>query len=137
MKALMTGAGGQLGTALRTLAPLEAVRQWRPEVISVAAYTYVDEAEMEQLAFEVHAEAPRGLAKAAAAVNARLIHASTDFVFAGDRRIPYDVHAETQPRSVYGRSKLAGEHTVLPALGFRPPHWRENLRVMLDEVADA
>lgn len=140
MKVLLTGANGQLGSALRDLAPpdvemvaldrvqldvrdfqqvTEATRRCRPEVvINAAAYTMVDKAETEGLlAFAVNAEAPRLLAEAAAQVNARLIHPSTDFVFAGNRPIPADVDAETQPRSAYGRSKLAGERAVIDVLG--------------------
>ena len=140
MKVLLTGANGQLGSALRNLAPPDVdmvaldrcqldVRdprqvndttdRWRPEVvINAAAYTSVDKAETEHsLAFAVNTEAPRLLAEAAAKVNARLIHPSTDFVFAGDRAIPCDVDAETQPLSAYGWSKLEGERAVAGVLG--------------------
>lgn len=140
MRVLLTGSSGQLGTALRRLAPPdfeivafdraqldvrnashvgELVRQFQPDVlINAAAYTSVDRAESEEtLAFEVNADAPRLLAEAVVTVDARLIHVSTDFVFAGDRPVPYGPDAETKPLSEYGRSKLAGEHAVARTLG--------------------
>ena len=140
MKVLLTGANGQLGSALRRLVPpevklvaldrshldlrdsarvKEAVCQLKPNiVINAAAYTSVDMAETEQrLAFEINAMSTRAMAEAAATINARLVFASTDFVFPGDRPVPYDVNSETQPLSAYGRSKLAGEHAVIDVLG--------------------
>lgn len=84
-------------------------------VINAAAYTAVDAAETdEDTAYAVNATGPALLAQACAAAGARLIHLSTDYVFAGDRvdGPPYDVDDQTGPRSAYGRTKLAGEQAV-------------------------
>ncbi len=84
-------------------------------VVNAAAYTAVDAAEIdEQAAYSVNATGPALLAQACAVAQARLIHLSSDYVFAGDRvdGPPYDVDDETGPRSAYGRSKLAGEQAV-------------------------
>ena len=140
MKVLVTGGSGQLGTALRRLAPAgvdvvtadvqeldiadaaqvgREMRRIGPAlVINAAAYTQVDKAESDrEAAFRVNGLAPRLLAEAAAAQKAHLIHVSTDFVFSGDRPVPYEPDAATGPLSVYGESKLAGEQAVLAALG--------------------
>ncbi len=84
-------------------------------VVNTAAYTAVDEAETDQeQAYAVNAVAPALLAQACAAAGARLIHLSTDYVFAGDRAAgpPYEVDEATEPTSAYGRTKLAGERAV-------------------------
>ena len=132
---LILGAQGQLGQALiHQLEPmmptvalgraaldltqgdriLPLVSQYQPTVIvNAAAYTAVDRAETESdLAHQVNATAPGLLAEAAAAVGARLIHLSTDYVFDGHRSRPWPEDAPTAPLSVYGRSKLAGEVAV-------------------------
>jgi dTDP-4-dehydrorhamnose reductase len=78
-------------------------------VINAAAYTRVDDAE----AHESEANQVNGHALGALAIecglNARLIHLSTDYVFAGDATAPYDEDAATAPKSAYGRSKAMGE----------------------------
>jgi dTDP-4-dehydrorhamnose reductase len=77
----------------------------------------VDAAESEpERAHEVNAVAPGHVARACAAAGAGLVHVSTDYVFGGDRREPYEIDDGTGPISVYGRTKLAGEHAVLEAL---------------------
>lgn len=142
LRALVVGAGGQLGTDLvNVLGPSArglrhadldvtdgpavktAVGDWaldvrdRPGplvVFNAAAWTDVDGAEKdEEGAYAVNAAAPAHLAMAAEAVGARLVHVSTDYVFAGDATEPYDVTSPTAPRSAYGRTKLAGEQAVL------------------------
>jgi dTDP-4-dehydrorhamnose reductase len=145
---LVTGAGGQLGTAvLRTVrgqrdafarglqrsdldvtdpfAMRDVVAEWariirsdspahRLVVVNCAAYTAVDNAETdEDAANAVNAAAPAVLAGACAAAKVRLIHVSTDYVFAGDATAPYEVDDPTGPRTAYGRTKLAGEEAVL------------------------
>lgn len=87
----------------------------RVVVINAAAYTAVDRAEQdEQAAYAVNATAPALLAQACAEHDAKLVHVSTDYVFAGDRvgGPPYDVDDEPAPKGAYGRTKLAGEQAV-------------------------
>jgi len=88
----------------------------KPDVIiNCAAYTAVDGCESElDLSWKVNAEGPKHLAKAAARLNSRLIHVSTDYVFDGNRKppAPYLESDNTNPLSQYGRSKLAGEEAV-------------------------
>jgi dTDP-4-dehydrorhamnose reductase len=99
----------------------ESVRRHAPDlVINAAAYTRVDDAESNaELAARGNEIGPARLAEAAQKAGARLIHVSTDFVFAGDRPVPYRPDDEPAPRSVYGSTKLAGERAVLQALGPR------------------
>jgi dTDP-4-dehydrorhamnose reductase len=138
---LVTGAAGQLGTRavdlLRTLdvevtaprraelditdadAVREAVSTVRPDVVlNAAAYTAVDAAEDDENTAD--AVNHRGAANLAAALaearTGRLIHVSTDYVFAGDATEPYDVDAPVAPTGAYGRTKLAGERAVLSTL---------------------
>jgi dTDP-4-dehydrorhamnose reductase len=86
-------------------------------VINCAAYTKVDAAEEEpERAHAVNAVGPEYLAQACARAGADLIHISTDYVFSGAQRHPYEIDDETGPLSVYGRTKLAGELMVLAAM---------------------
>jgi dTDP-4-dehydrorhamnose reductase len=91
-------------------------------VVNAAAYTAVDVAESdEEAAYRVNATGPAVLANALAGSDAKLIHVSTDYVFAGDAEQPYEVDAAPAPRSAYGRTKLAGEQAVrelLPERGY-------------------
>ena len=137
MKILITGAGGQLGQDCRQrlesthevlaltssrldITDPEQVRQaiqaFRPRVVlNCAAYTAVDRCEEEQAVCRaVNATGPLLLARACRDSKARLIHISTDYVFAGDRPVPepYREDDPTGPLSAYGRSKLAGEEAV-------------------------
>jgi dTDP-4-dehydrorhamnose reductase len=136
---LITGAGGQLGSDLRRVldeagvpeqqvlpvghaelditssAALAAVfSEFAPDVvINAAGYTAVDEAETHQSeAFAVNATGAALLAAAAARCGSRLLHVSTDYVFSGEASEPYPENAEPDPRSAYGRTKLAGELAV-------------------------
>jgi dTDP-4-dehydrorhamnose reductase len=138
-KALITGAGGQVGRMLLETKPEdvqvialahadldiaqpEAVRECigrhRPAlIINAAAYTAVDKAESEpDAARRINAEGPAHLAAAAREHGARLLHISTDFVFDGMTSTPYAPEAATNPLSVYGRTKRDGELAVLEAL---------------------
>jgi dTDP-4-dehydrorhamnose reductase len=82
-------------------------------IINPAAYTAVDKAESEpDLAFAINATAPRILAEEAAKLQAKLIHFSTDSVYDGKKTTPYIESDETNPLSVYGKTKLAGEAAI-------------------------
>lgn len=90
---------------------------FRPEVVfNCAAFTKVDACEEEsERAFEVNGRAVGHVARAADGVGAALLHVSTDYVFPGDASEPYAENDATDPRSVYGRSKLEGEENALEA----------------------
>jgi dTDP-4-dehydrorhamnose reductase len=82
-------------------------------VVNTAAYTRVDDAQSHsELAFAINAQGAGNIARAAHTANARLIHVSTDYVFEGNASIPYAENAPTNPLSVYGASKLAGDEAV-------------------------
>ena len=139
MKWLITGAGGMVGSDLRNAlaargedflpltrsdlditdsrAVTAAVAEARPSiVVNCAGYTRVDDAESnERLANAINGSSVELLAEAANAVEALLVHISTDFVFDGRSRIPYDINDRTAPLSVYGRSKLLGEQAATHA----------------------
>jgi dTDP-4-dehydrorhamnose reductase len=129
---LVVGAGGQLGEAMvdglgaghevitRTRADLDvtdaaAVRQqiaaMCPDaIVNCSAYTNVDGAEDDpRAALAVNAWAPRAMARAAAEVDATLVHFSSDFVFDGETSRPYTEDDTPNPRGVYAMSKLLGE----------------------------
>ncbi|WP_335943714.1 dTDP-4-dehydrorhamnose reductase [Pseudomonas sp. G166] len=91
----------------------------RPDlIINAAAHTAVDQAESEpQLAFAINASAPGVLAQVALELGIPLIHYSTDYVFDGRKPAPYTEDDTTNPLSVYGRSKLAGEDAIRQAGG--------------------
>ncbi len=135
MKALIVGAGGQLGHALVATAPegveiitcdqdtvditdparvAAFVAEVAPDVIfNAAAYTAVDKAESDvSTAQAVNADAVGYLAAAAKATGARLVHVSTDFVFDGSATTPYAPEAPASPLGVYGRTKRAGEEAA-------------------------
>ena len=139
MKVLVTGVNGQVGGSLVSTVPPSitllttshedldiadgaAVRAYiqkhGPEaIINAAAHTAVDRAESEpELARRVNEDGPRHLAIAARDTGARVIHVSTDFVFDGAASSPYRPDARTNPLSVYGKTKLAGEQAVLESL---------------------
>jgi dTDP-4-dehydrorhamnose reductase len=138
---LITGANGQLGSALaralasrgeRFAAPSHAELDVRDAaaidrafarhapriVVNCAALTKVDTCEREpQLAESANADAPARLAAACASAGAKLVQLSTDYVFAGDASRPIREDDAPAPRSVYGRTKLAGERAALGAKG--------------------
>lgn len=134
MRVLITGVNGQLGHELigrlrgHDLVPADLptfdllkpeaerfITDAHPElVIHAAAYTDVDGAEREPaLAMAVNAEGTERVARATAAVGARLIVISTDYVFDGRKRTPYDELDVSNPLGSYGRSKWKGERAAL------------------------
>jgi dTDP-4-dehydrorhamnose reductase len=86
-----------------------------PEVVvNATGYTNVDGAETDrEAAFGLNDQAVRYLAEAAASVNARFVHVSTEMVFDGEQEQGYDEAAEPKPVNVYGESKAAGEKHVM------------------------
>ena len=135
---LLFGAGGRLGAALardyaaawdvQSLGRYDAnlsdpavvaglVLASEPSVvINSAAMTNVDVCEAERdSARIVNADAPGALARACTDTGARLIHISTDYVFSGEAREPYDEDVAPDPVSWYGQTKLEGEEQVLAA----------------------
>lgn len=131
---LVTGANGQMGNELQVLAPnfsdynflfvtkeelniadASILEKYFSEhsidfCINCAAYTAVDKAESEaENAFLINATAVANLASVCEKNNAQLIHISTDYVFDGTAIEPYTETGNTNPASVYGKSKLQGE----------------------------
>jgi dTDP-4-dehydrorhamnose reductase len=134
----VTGADGQLGKELQDLAdrfhdfdfiflskldlPVEDpgaidtfFAKYKPRwLINCAAFTAVDKAEEEhELAFSVNATAVGYLSTACKIHKTKLVHISTDYVFNGKAIEPYHEDSATDPVSVYGKSKLAGEQLAL------------------------
>lgn len=134
MKILITGGYGQLGSELKKIEmnfpeynfnftdidSLDITNESEVElyfakntpdfVVNCAAYTAVDKAENEnKIAEKVNAIAPKILAKNANKVGAKVIHVSTDYVFAGDANQPYSEDDPVNPQGVYGKTKLQGE----------------------------
>lgn len=82
-------------------------------VINCAAYTNVNKCETErELAFKANAIGPRNLAIAAEKAGAKLVHVSTDYVFAGNGTVPYVEWDICAPQSAYGKTKYLGEEYV-------------------------
>lgn len=129
---LIVGAAGQLGEVAAATFPalwptvtwtrsdldltdglrvMRAIADLRPAaIVNCAAYNAVDDAEEQVvMALESNAFTVRSLARAARAVEATLVHYSTDFVFDGDANAPYGEDDRPNPRSIYAASKLLGE----------------------------
>jgi dTDP-4-dehydrorhamnose reductase len=137
MKIVIVGTGGRLGAALARefkkydvtgfnrgqldLSDLDDLSmKLQPTafdvLINAAGFTNVDACETERdRAFLINAEAPGVLAKICNAKHAKLIHFSTDYIFDGEKRMPYTEEDEANPISFYGESKLIGEKNVVAA----------------------
>ncbi|WP_448269466.1 dTDP-4-dehydrorhamnose reductase [Nostoc sp. DSM 114159] len=92
----------------------KVIRSKQPQIIiNAAAYTAVDKAESEpELATVINATAPLIIAQESQKLGAFLIHISTDYVFDGNGCSPYQETDATNPLSVYGKTKLAGEEAI-------------------------
>lgn len=141
MTILITGANGKVSTALTTqlknrkldyiardrseldITSYTAIKQHLHEyhpriIINTAAFTHVDLAEQQQeKAFKANERGAELLAQVAASQQIPIIHLSTDYVFSGDKLTAesYVENDETEPASIYGKSKLAGEQAVRKA----------------------
>ncbi|GHV59545.1 NAD(P)-dependent oxidoreductase [Bacteroidia bacterium] len=134
---LITGAKGQLGSEIQEIAAHSPEFNFIPTdvaeldltdktavscfinthfidyIVNCAAYTAVDKAEDDvELCYQINRDAVRNLAEAANG-KAKIIHISTDYVFDGKATVPYKETGLTNPQSVYGKSKLAGEEALL------------------------
>lgn len=140
MKILVTGAKGQLGREITRQFAAEheliltdidnlditnhqqvhtMFKEVKPQaVIHCAAYTNVDGAEKDfDGAYKVNVVGSQNLAAACLEQQARMVYVSTDYVFDGESKQPYREYNETNPMSVYGKTKLIGEQMVSRILG--------------------
>lgn len=140
MKILLFGKTGQVGwEAQRALSPLGEVHAYGPDeldltklgelektirtvkpqvIVNASAYTAVDKAESEpEIARAVNAAAPGVMAEEARKLNAPFIHISTDYVFDGEKSLPYTEEDATNPLNVYGQGKLEGEQAIVQVGG--------------------
>jgi dTDP-4-dehydrorhamnose reductase len=139
VKVLVTGAAGMLGTDVVRAAQevnhqvvalahadldvtdaravARCLSEERPDaVVNCAGYTDVDGAEDDLPgAMDVNADGAGNVARGAAEVDAKVLYVSTDYVFDGSKSEPYVESDEPRPVSVYGQSKLAGEHETRAA----------------------
>ncbi|MGP4021123.1 dTDP-4-dehydrorhamnose reductase [Saccharopolyspora sp. 5N708] len=106
--------GEEVTDAVDSFAETARDAELRPVVINSAAYTAVDAAESDpDRAARINADGAAALARACRVSGVALLHVSTDYVFPGDATRPYQPTDETGPKTVYGRTKLAGERAVL------------------------
>jgi len=137
MVVLVTGANGQLGQAIQSISGnypeidfvfcdlstlditnvnqiKETFKQFKPNYcINASAYTAVDKAESEpEKAFSINVTGAKNLAEACKENNTILLHISTDFVFDGNKKVPYSEEDVPKPTGVYGQTKLDGEKAI-------------------------
>jgi len=136
-KILITGAHGQLGNELQKFASIYPQLEFFPTdvdtlnlcnkedlesflnkkpmdyIVNCAAYTAVDKAEDDvEICYKINRDAVQNLAESAQE-QTRIIHISTDYVFDGTGKTPLKESDRTNPQSVYGKSKLAGEQILM------------------------
>ena len=170
MKILVTGKEGQLARALLALSGadggvsvtalgrpaldltnrdsvIRAIEAERPDIlVNAAAYTAVDQAEKDvDMAFAVNRDGAGHAAFAAHEAGIPIIHISTDYVFAGDKPVPYSESDPTGPTGIYGHSKLEGEiavaeanpaHAILRTAWVYSPYGNNFLKTMLRLAQD-
>ena len=134
MKIMLLGSDGQLGKSLknfitnhdifcvnRQICDLKKfnnvkkiIKSYHPDIIiNASGYTDVNNAEIDQsLAFIINNESPEFLAKISNDINIPFIHFSTDFIFDGEKKLPYKEDDIANPINVYGNSKLEGERSI-------------------------
>jgi dTDP-4-dehydrorhamnose reductase len=137
MVVLVTGANGQLGQAIQSISGnypeidfvfcdlstlditnvnqiKETFKKFKPNYcINASAYTAVDKAESEpEKAFSINVTGAKNLAEACKENNTILLHISTDFVFDGNKKVPYSEEDVPKPTGVYGQTKLDGEKAI-------------------------
>ena len=136
MKILVTGVNGQLGyDVVKVLnarkieckgvdmadfditdaaAAEKYITEYSPDaVIHCAAYTAVDRAEDDaETCYKVNVLGSENLAKACKKTGAKMLYVSTDYVYGGSGTEPFEPTDATDPKSVYGRTKLGGEEAV-------------------------
>lgn len=135
MRILVTGANGQLGREISRqfgaqheliLTDIDSLditnhnqvrnffAQTKPQaVVHCAAYTNVDGAEADfDGAFKVNVIGSQNLASQCLEYGVRMVYVSTDYVFDGQTNSPYCEYSQTNPQSVYGKTKLMGEEVV-------------------------
>ena len=135
MKIVLLGANGQLGRELAEIllnkvnlklykkkdlditdfiAVEKMINYEKPEIlINAAAYTSVDNAENNiNYAYKVNSEAPQKIAEILETYKGYLIHYSTDYVYDGEKEIPYKEIDKTNPLNIYGKSKLEGDKKI-------------------------
>ncbi|CUY43087.1 TPA: dTDP-4-dehydrorhamnose reductase [Serratia marcescens] len=136
MRVLLTGAKGQVGRCFIDRVPADwvilaadrntmdiskleqvkaVVQEFKPTaIINAAAYTAVDKAEQDcEAALLANVVGPANLAMVANAMECRLLHISTDYVFDGLGRLPYNELAGTRPLCIYGKTKRDGELAIV------------------------
>ncbi|HWB27785.1 MAG TPA: dTDP-4-dehydrorhamnose reductase [Chitinophagaceae bacterium] len=135
---LVSGKNGQLGSELADIAAnygqfdfhffdrdsldigdkdklAAAFQQYHPAYfVNCAAYTAVDKAETErEKSLSINAKSPADIAVLCNEYGTRFIHISTDYVFNGEGKAPYNEYEPTQPVNYYGETKLLGEKAAL------------------------
>lgn len=134
MKILITGCDGQLGKELTNMLSINedyqltttnkkelnicdfnAVNSFIIEnkfdvVINCSAYTKVDLCETnKEKAFAINSLGAKNIAMACDKIGAKVVYISTDYVFSGENEVPYCEYDQTNPQSIYGKSKAHGE----------------------------